>query len=232
MKRSTIITSAGVLGAAALVFLFFGLGPWYGPCAHLEKEPVNVSLAKNAVRKYRASGDWDAAIICEVERSKKLLMDYKPAAGEKPAVVFDVDDTALSNWKFIDISDFGYHHGRYKVWENSARDSAIKPVQELYVLAREKGFAIFFITGRREVQRDPMERNLRDVGFAEWEGVFLKPMDYHGGHAKDFKSKWRAHIEGMGYKIVLNIGDQQSDLDGNPHAVYDIKIANPAYFIP
>lgn len=232
MKRFVVLTGAGALTGAALVFIFFGFGPLQGPCARLGKEPANVSLVKKSVREYRSSGAWDSSINCEAERAKKLLQDYKIGDDEKPAVIFDIDDTALSNWEFIDISDFGYNQGRYKLWENSARDSAIKPIQELYVFAREKGFSIFFISGRREVQRQFTELNLRKVGFEEWEGVYLKPMDYHGGHAKDFKSKWREHIQSLGYTIVLNIGDQQSDLDGDPHAIYDIKIPNPAYFIP
>jgi predicted secreted acid phosphatase len=189
-------------------------------------------LSKKAVRAYRASGAWDQAIVCQVEHLKNLIRDYKITPGEKPAAVFDVDETALSNWEFIEITDFGYNHGGYKLWENSSRDSAIKPIQELYVLAREKGIAIFFISGRREAQRAAVELNLRNVGFDEWEGVFLKPMDYYGGHAMEFKSKWRAHIQSMGFKIIFNIGDQQSDLDGDPHAIYDVKITNPAYFIP
>jgi predicted secreted acid phosphatase len=231
MKRYIIATGAGVLVGAALVFMFFGIGSSNGSC-NLEREPANAGLAKKAVRAYRTSGNWEASIVCEAEKAKKLLAQYTPAVGEKPAVIFDIDDTALSNWEFIDITDFGYLHGSYKVWENSARDSAIKPIQELYVFAREKGFSIFFITGRREVQRASTELNLRTAGFEEWEGVFFKPMDFHGGHAAEYKTKLRANIQSMGYKIILNIGDQQSDLDGDPHAIYDIKIANPAYFIP
>jgi len=232
MKRYTIAIGAGVLISAASAFIFFGLGSFREPCAYAAKEPANVSLAKKAVREYRTSGAWDASIVCDVEKAKALLQNYKPAANKKPAVIFDIDDTALSNWAFIDISDFGYNHLNYKNWENSAQDVAIEPIKELYLLARQKGFAIFFITGRREVQRKFTERNLRKVGFDEWDGAFFKPMDYVGTSAGQFKTKWRTHIINMGYTLVLNIGDQQSDLDGEPQALYNIKIANPAYFIP
>jgi len=231
-QRYIAIAGTGILVGVAFVFGFLGSKQWQGSCAHLVKEPANVSLLKKDVRAYRASGAWDTAIVCEVEKAKALLRNYTVKSGEKIAVVFDIDETALSNWAFIDICDFGYNHDKYKVWENSGKDTAIKPIQELYLVAREKGFATFFITGRRENQRAATEGNLRNVGFEVWENVFCKPMDYHGEHAKDFKSKWRAHIVSLGYKIVLNIGDQQSDLDGDPHAIYDIKIANAAYFIP
>jgi predicted secreted acid phosphatase len=105
-------------------------------------------------------------------------------------------------------------------------------VRALYAFAQLKGFAVFLITGRRENQREPTERNLRNVGFTNWQGVFFKPMEYVGHKAMEFKTKWRDHIKQLGYTLVLNIGDQWSDLDGDPQALYNVKIANPAYFIP
>lgn len=96
MKRSTILTGAGALGAAALVFVFFGTGSHQGACSNLVAEPANAGLAKKAVREYRTSGAWNASIVCDVEKAKKLLAQYTPAAGERPAAIFDVDDTALS----------------------------------------------------------------------------------------------------------------------------------------
>jgi len=231
MKRYTIATGAGVLLSAASVFVFYGLNARRDLCVNLVKEPFNIGLQKEVVREYRKSGAWETAIICEVEKAKEKLLRYKPARGEKPAVVFDIDDTALSNWEFINISDFCYHRGGYENWENSAQDPAIGSIKELYDIAKEKGFALFFITGRRENQRAPTERNLRAVGYTHFDGIYFKPMDFKGASVAEFKSKVRAEIMQLGYTLVLNIGDQQSDLDGEPQAQYNIKIANPAYFV-
>jgi HAD superfamily, subfamily IIIB (Acid phosphatase) len=46
----------------------------------------------------------------------------------------------------------------------------------------------------------------------------------------EFKSKTRAHLERLGLKIVLNFGDQHSDLKGghgNP-----VKVPNPTTYLP
>jgi hypothetical protein len=45
-----------------------------------------------------------------------------------------------------------------------------------------------------------------------------------------FKSGARAKIEQQGYDIAIDIGDQESDLDGG-HADHDFKLPNPYYFI-
>ena len=227
MKKYAVMTGLGVLLVAS-----YGVYVSHNTCMGLVKEPVNLGVLKIEVRKYHDDGSWQKSIECTVEKAKQILQNYTPAPGEKPAVVFDIDETSLSNWQNIDALDFGYNPAKYKEWENSAQDTAIEPIKELYDVARAKKFAIFFISGRREVQRKFVERNLDKVGFTHWDGVFLKPMDYVGNRAMEHKSKWRAHIKQMGYHIILNIGDQWSDLEGEPHAIYDMKIANPAYFIP
>ena len=210
----------------------------YGPamrgldCANLAPEPANLSTIKDEVLEYHDSGAWDKAIVCKVEQAKAVLQNYKPAKQEKPAVVFDIDETSLSNWDHLYSSNFGYIVEESKKWENSMQDTAIPPVLELYVLARKNGFTVFFISGRRENQRAPTEANLKKVGFDTWQAVYLKPMDFTGHRAMEYKSKWRAQIQAAGYTIVLNIGDQQSDLDGDPQAKYNFKISNPAYIIP
>jgi hypothetical protein len=46
-----------------------------------------------------------------------------------------------------------------------------------------------------------------------------------------YKSGARAAIEGQGYRIVANVGDQYSDLAGG-HEDIGFKLANPFYFLP
>jgi hypothetical protein len=53
-----------------------------------------------------------------------------------------------------------------------------------------------------------------------------------GKTAKVYKSGVRAGIVAEGYTIVLNVGDQWSDLKGKPEAEFSVKYPNPFYFIP
>ena len=47
----------------------------------------------------------------------------------------------------------------------------------------------------------------------------------------EYKANTRKHIESLGYDIVLNVGDQWSDLQGG-YADYTLKLPNPTYFLP
>jgi hypothetical protein len=49
--------------------------------------------------------------------------------------------------------------------------------------------------------------------------------------AADFKAPQRAAIEGQGYTIIANIGDQPSDLAGG-HAEQTFLLPDPFYRIP
>ena len=59
----------------------------------------------------------------------------------------------------------------------------------------------------------------------------LKPFDYKEKTVAIYKSHMREQIEKQGYDVVLNIGDQKSDLAGG-HADKAFKLPNPYYFIP
>ncbi|MDA2919845.1 hypothetical protein MYX76_10190 [Desulfobacterota bacterium AH_259_B03_O07] len=79
--------------------------------------------------------------------------------------------------------------------------------------------------------RAATEKNLKSVGYTEWDGLFLKPNNYDKKSVNPFKSSTRKKIEEKGYTIVVNIGDQFSDLAGG-YAERVFKLPNPYYFIP
>jgi len=227
MKRYIIFLSAYLFAVAFCLQGVEGLD-----CTNLAPEPHNLSTIKNHIKEYYTSGAWEQALICAVQKAKSILQSYVPVGDKKLAVVFDIDETVLSNWDFYLKMDFGYNHDRHKDWEFSAQAKAIEPIKDLYTFAKDNGFALFFITGRRENQRESTIKNLKKAGFSDWQDVFFKPMDYAGSRTKDFKSGWRNKITQLGYTIVVNIGDQESDLDGEPQALNNFKIPNPVYIIP
>jgi predicted secreted acid phosphatase len=92
---------------------------------------------------------------------------------------------------------------------------------------------VFFITERPEGQRADTEANLKAAGYDHWEKLFLRPKDRPDGQTlSEYKSGERAKIVAMQYRIVLNIGDQLSDLVGGPQAEHSVKLPNPFYLIP
>jgi predicted secreted acid phosphatase len=111
-----------------------------------------------------------------------------------------------------------------------AQAEPIKPVLALARLARERGVAVFFLTGRPERLREPTERNLRSAGY-EWTGVLLKPDALTTRSAVEFKAPERKKLVDQGYTIIVNVGDQMSDLEGG-FAERTYKLPNPFYFVP
>ena len=118
----------------------------------------------------------------------------------------------------------------------ASSSAAEKPFQapcEFSERAIKDKVAVFFITGRPEGQRGDTAANLKTEGYDGWEGLYLRPED----HPKDqtvsqYKSGDRAKIVALGYRIILNVGDQMSDLSGEPQAEHSVKLPNPFYFIP
>ena len=154
----------------------------------------------------------------------------------RPALVLDVDETALSNWEVIEANDFGrFATGPcalpegpcgWAAWDQLGRSTPLPATVALVATARELGVAVFFITGRPESQRDATERNLRAAGYDGFAGLAMVPDGQRFANAADFKAPRRAAIEAEGYTIIANVGDQPSDLAGG-HAERAFLLAEP-----
>ncbi|KAL3696581.1 hypothetical protein R1sor_010657 [Riccia sorocarpa] len=116
-------------------------------------------------------------------------------------VVMGIDETALSNMEFFRK----HNYGNAKV-------------------------GIFFVSARSESQRDVTAENLIAAGYDQgWEGLILRQSHEDALTNKDFKSLHRAELERKGYRILFNIGDQWSDLEGPPEN-RGFKLSNPMYY--
>jgi phosphoglycolate phosphatase-like HAD superfamily hydrolase len=148
---------------------------------------------------------------------------------KKQAIVFDVDETLLSNYSAI-VADGFVYGPKSQAEATDEIGVAIKPSLDLYNLAKSKGIAVFLITGRPEAQRAPTEDNLKREGFTDYQQAILKPAGFPGTTVA-YKSGARQAIEAQGYDIVANVGDQYSDLAGG-YADAAFKLPNPFYYLP
>jgi predicted secreted acid phosphatase len=147
----------------------------------------------------------------------------------KLAIVFDIDETTLSNYTAIEADNFTFGTNSQNEAQNQVGE-AIPPSLALFNLAKKKGYTIFLITGRRENVRTPTAQNLAREGYTGYKELILKPQDSTASTV-DYKSGARDAIEDDGYKIVANVGDQYSDLAGG-HSQVVFKLPNPFYFLP
>ena len=108
-----------------------------------------------------------------------------------------------------------------------------------------KKVEVFFVTGRRETEYQGPDPEFKGKKASDWT---LRNLDLAGygavaadhlymrdpastGLVSEHKVAARTAIETLGYTIVANIGDQESDLVGG-HAERTFKVPNPFYFIP
>jgi predicted secreted acid phosphatase len=165
-------------------------------------------------------------------RGVKIVRAARHGKGNrKPAIVFDVDETALSNYAAIEADNFTF--GTNSRNETTTEiGKAIPATLDLFDVAKQKHITIFFVTGRGETpdNRSHTEHNLQREGFTGYEHLYLKPAGFTGT-TTDYKAGTRADIERQGYRIVASVGDQYSDLAGG-HEDAAFKLPNPFYFLP
>lgn len=224
------------LVAAVAAGLVVGVAPAHADPA----EPANVGDLKIAAVEYYTSGAYWSDLSTAAAPAMAWINEQAPLV-ERPAVVFDIDETALSNWEVIQANDFGriidgpcdLPQGPcgWQSWDLLARSTVITSTLDIFQTARDRGAAIFFITGRPEPQREPTERNLATAGYAGFTALYMEPQGVHYDSAADFKTPQRAEIEQQGYTIIANVGDQPSDLAGG-HALQAFLLPNPFYRIP
>lgn len=201
----------------------------FAGCATAPREPRNLSDLKAEIVRYVDSGEY-ARQIEPVAAEADAWLERRAAqrhAGEKLAVIFDVDETLLSNLPTMLREDFGYVPNVWEAWVNEARAPAIEPVREVYRTARRLGMAVFLITGRGENAREGTARNLAAVGCDDYVALICKPVD-ESRTSGEFKLAERRRIVADGYAIVANIGDQESDFFGGA-SEREFKLPAPFY---
>jgi len=194
--------------------------------------PTNLSIVKADIYRYVNTGDYGREVAKTALKASKYLTKRvaKPAKpGEKRAIVFDVDETTLTNLSHIMGQDYGYIAAVWDRWVAEGQARAIVPVQLVYDIAVKNNVAVFFITARKQHHAAATERNLREVGYETWAKVYFAPED-HAESSRSYKIGIRRQLVNEGYTIVANIGDQESDLSGGL-AQRTFKLPNPFYLV-
>jgi len=211
-------------------------GPQFAPVAPSEHIP-NLDELKNELKQYHACtckcGCYAKDLDLQAGRAIAFLRARaaRAKAGEKLAVVLDIDETTLSNYAEMEKTEFAYDPKTFDAWVELAQAPPIPGTLRLFNEAKRLGVSIFFLTGRGEAQRDVTERNLHAAGFVGWQGLILRSPGQQKLTAELYKSGQRDKIVAQGYRIVLNVGDQWSDLRSAPEAEYSVKYPDPYYFL-
>ncbi len=207
-------------------------------CASTTHVP-NVFDVQRQVEHYIEGGQYDTD-FAKVVAAARAYLDERARKATRPAIVLDIDETALSNWPALKANgwvriangDCDLETGPcgLRTWQDRAQLKVLGPTLDLARQAKSLGVAVFFITGRPARLRDATEKNLRETGY-EWDGLVLLPGNVTPPTVVDFKAPERRRIAEQGYTILFTMGDQESDLKGG-YAERTFKLPNPVYFIP
>jgi predicted secreted acid phosphatase len=200
-------------------------------------QPSNIDFsiynAKAWVRAYHDSGAY-LADVSRIAREAQTYLDQRLVEGVyKPAIVFDVDDTLLSNYAYFDKEvDFAYLKKLNTLNENLRNDlPPLEPVVALCRYALSRNVATFIITGRFERRKHATEANLKKIGCEGYRDIYFRDSVEETWPAATYKTAERQMISREGYTILVNIGDQESDLRGG-YAERTFKLPNYFYLIP
>ncbi|MFJ8008513.1 HAD family acid phosphatase [Streptomyces fagopyri] len=129
------------------------------------------------------------------------------ASGQKLALVFDIDNTSLE-------TDF---HPWYQL-----PTPAVAPSLDLARYARSRGVDVFFISARPGIIAAETKWNLTSVGYPV-SGLYTRDLPDLFDEVSAYKTGKRAQIESLGYTIIANVGNNDSDLVGG-HAERTFKL--------
>jgi predicted secreted acid phosphatase len=194
-------------------------------------EPANLGPLKAQITTYYSSGAWEHDVAAVDGAAERYIDTRVRSRVHRPAIVLDIDDTALSDYAYEKMHDYGYDPKSYDADLVAGKFSVIAPTLSVVRDAAAHGVAVFFITGRRERLRAATLANLRSVGYPTPAGLVLRPPSDHAKSVIPFKSGARRAIAARGYTILAAFGDQYSDLRGG-YAEKTYKLPNPMYFIP
>ncbi|KAL3160146.1 hypothetical protein ABBQ32_010915 [Trebouxia sp. C0010 RCD-2024] len=174
--------------------------------------------------------------------------DSLGSANRTQAVVFDIDETALSNlpqWQEYYLAGFEEDDAARLAWQEAGNAPPLMPSRSLYHLLYQQGFTVTFITGRHDggSNRESTASNLKTAGYGvpckdpsgtDTEPCYLQ-LDMRAVDdtrlASVYKPDKRAQLVARGYTMAGSIGDQWSDLAGTSPATASFKLPNPMYYI-
>ncbi len=202
---------------------------------------INLDQLKTYLRTYaqKAYPQAQEQVIHQAQTFIQETIRKKKAKNARYAVVLDIDETSLSNLDSMLANDFAYiKHGpchipqgpcSWNAWKSSLKAHAIAPTLAFFNSMQHLGIQVFFVTGRREEDRNITRQNLEKAGFKHWADLIMRPNDQQG-KVGIYKAEARRHIQEKNYIILANIGDQESDLTGG-YAQKTFKMPNPFYLI-
>jgi hypothetical protein len=147
---------------------------------------------------------WVADVTAVADTAQRYLGSRLPDPSVRAAIVLDIDNTALE-----------------EAYSSGLVYPATAPILRTAQQARAAGATVFFVTARPEIITGWTRYNLETAGYVIG-GLYLRgTFDFSSNQT--MKTNARIAIERLGYTIVANLGNNDSDLAGG-HAERTFKL--------
>jgi len=205
VEQSRVTSVLACLTVFALPLLAFGQQA--GNSAGLADKEYEVA----AVLWQQSSGEHRALCYQSFALARMLLDRDLRNRGrrQRRAVIVDVDDTVLDNSRYqaAEIKQhFNYPQG-WTEWINRAEATAVPGAVEFLQYANSRGARVFYVTNRKQIEKDGTTRNLKALGFPE---VNDETLLVRTDPKSDTKEPRRLAIMSK-YHVVLLMGDDLND---------------------
>jgi acid phosphatase len=169
---------------------------------------------------------YDKAITAGFAKATKQLDAQLEKHPKKPTVVLDIDETTMSNWGCFAAVDFDL--GGLATCVVQGKSVAFPAAKTFIKHARARKVAIAFITGAPQALCAGRRKNLVAQGIKGPFTLACRPAGDTADTLVPYKRAARKALQKRGATIVLNVGDQASDLAGGA-AKTTVKLPNPIY---
>lgn len=165
---------------------------------------IMATLFQQSAAEYRA-------LCYQAFNVARLRLDdaLKKRPVKKPAVIVDVDETVLDNSYYeaqLILDNKSYTFDSWKQWTDKSTATPLPGALEFLTYAASKGVEVFYITNRRDIERNSTVANLRNHGFPHADTAHVIPKTDDSD-----KEPRRLAIAGT-HEILLLCGDNLNDL--------------------
>lgn len=175
--------------------------------------PANNEYQEGALVWTQASGEmralsYQAFNLARMVLDRDLRMRHRNRL--RPALIVDVDETILDNSRYQAtlLKNRQNHSGqRFTDWVNRAEATALPGAVEFLQYATSRGVRVFYITNRKEVEKEGTAINLKKLGFPEVNDETLLVRTDPQNSSKELR---RQSVEKK-HRIVLLMGDNLND---------------------
>jgi len=134
----------------------------------------------------------------------------KRRAGQRRAVVVDVDETVLDNSRYqatLLKNRQPYDSNTWTDWVKLAQAEAVPGAVEFLRYASSRGVRVFYVTNRKQVEKDATAANLKRLGFPD---VSDRTLLVRTDPQSSSKEPRRRNVQSQ-FRVVLLMGDNLND---------------------